>query len=169
MKEEKAANKIQYNKHKKRKNNDLVAAMYAMYQGGVSLEKIAGVYKKTRQSVYDVFRSRGYELRSKQMHGLKIINGINFTTTKGGYLRGTVPGKGRIMAHRYLWEKRNGKIPEGCVVHHIDGNPQNNNLVNLELCTANNHKLSYSEGYKRGFEDGRKYSQSAVRLNYAGN
>jgi hypothetical protein len=60
----KPANKILYNKHPRRKNNDLVAAMYAMYLRGpkrrpMSLAEIARIYRKTRQAVYDVFRSRG--------------------------------------------------------------------------------------------------------------
>ena len=41
-------------------------------------------------------------------------------------------------------------------VHHKDGDSGNNQLENLELCTANNHKLSYRDGYKQGFADGRR-------------
>jgi hypothetical protein len=64
-----------------------------MYENctGKSLEEVGTVYHKTRQTVYDVFRSRGYKLRSKQLKGLQILDGIRFTETKGGYLRGTAP------------------------------------------------------------------------------
>jgi hypothetical protein len=42
-------------------------------------------------------------------------------------------------AHRYLWEKENGKIPEGHIIHHIDGNKLNNNLSNLKLMSRSEH------------------------------
>lgn len=48
----------------------------------------------------------------------------------------TVNGKTRWMwAHRMVWEAFNGKIPEGLVINHIDANPRNNNLENLEIVT----------------------------------
>ena len=109
----KPVNKIRYNKHPRRKNNEIVAAMYAMYStpgedGRVrSIEAVARVYRKTRQAVYDMFRSRGYELRSKRLDGLQVLDGIRFTKTKGGYLRGTFNGR-RILMHTYVWEKVKG-------------------------------------------------------------
>lgn len=127
-----AKNKTLFNKHKRRKNNDVVAAMYAMYQTGKSLADIAGVYRKTRQAVYDVFRTRGYELRSKPMKGLMVIDGINFTEMKQGYLRGTVKGR-RMMAHYYVWEKENGDVPKGSVLYFLDGNIRNIQVDNLGM------------------------------------
>lgn len=125
-------NKIRYNKHKKRKNNDIVAAMYAMYCLPKSLEEIGKVYRKSRQAIYDVFRSRGYKLRSKEMKGLQVLDGINFSLTKGGHLRGTVNGV-RILMHHYVWQKSNGPILPGHCVWHKDRNPSNNSLDNLEM------------------------------------
>lgn len=134
---EKSANKIKFNRHRHRKNNDLVAAMYAMYLRGpdgkpCSLEKIAKIYKRTRQAVYDTFRSRGYNLRSKELRGLQVLDGIKFTEMKGGYLRGSF-GKRRLTMQKYVWEKERGPVKEGFVIYHIDGDKQNNNLGNLEL------------------------------------
>ena len=105
----KPVNKIRYNQHPKRQNNDLVDAMYAMYstpgEDGRfrSIEAVAKVYRRTRQAVYDLLRSRGYELRSKRLDGLQVLDGIRFTKTKGGYLRGTYNGR-RILMHTYVWE-----------------------------------------------------------------
>jgi hypothetical protein len=42
-------------------------------------------------------------------------------------------------AHRILWEKHNGLIPKGMVVHHKDGNKLNNVIDNLELMTRKEH------------------------------
>jgi len=133
MTEERSANNVRFNRHKNRKNNDLVAAMFAMYETGKSLEQVGEVYRKTRQAVYDVFRSRGYPLRSKQLKGLTIRKGIRFTETKGGYLRGTLPDGRRVLLHRVVWEEANGPIPRGFVVHHKDLDQKNNSIENLEL------------------------------------
>ena len=140
---ERPANKILYNKHIKRQNNDLVAAMYAMYCNGKSLQDIGMVYKRSRQAIYVMFRSRGYILRSKQLKGLIIIDGISFTEMRGGYLRGTVKGR-RMLAHHYVWEKTNGKIPVDHVLHFIDKNPKNVCIENLELIPKNEMVLHFN-------------------------
>lgn len=66
--ENRPVNVIRYNKHRNRKNNDIVAAMYAMYLMGpeghpCTLEEIGRYYKRSRQAIHDVFKSRGYKLR----------------------------------------------------------------------------------------------------------
>lgn len=133
----KGVNVVLYNKHRRRKNHEIVGAMYAMYQCGpdgkpCSLEQIAKVYRKSRQAIYDLFKSRGYKLRSKQMKGLQTLDGIKFTLTKGGYLRGTLHKK-RILMHHYVWEKKHGPIPQDHVIYHKDRNKENNALRNLGL------------------------------------
>ena len=46
----------------------------------------------------------------------------------------------KIYLHRYIWEQHNGKIPEGYLVHHKDGNKTNNSLDNLELLERPDHQ-----------------------------
>lgn len=133
MKDEETGNELRFNKHPRRKNNLMVAAMYAMYQTGASLEMIAFRYKKTRQAVYDQFKTRGYPLRGKAMNGLQVVDGIAFTLTKGGYLRGTDPTGRRLLLHQHVWEKAHGAIDRQFVLHHRDGDPGNNELTNLQL------------------------------------
>ena len=41
--------------------------------------------------------------------------------------------------HRAIWELVNGKIPEGFMIHHIDGNKKNNNIENLECLSRKEH------------------------------
>lgn len=133
----KGVNKVLYNKHRNRKNHEIVGAMYAMYQCGpdgkpCSLEEIGRVYRKSRQAIFDLFKSRGYKLRSKKMLGLQTLDGMKFTLTKGGYLRGTFHRK-RILMHHYVWEKKHGKIPDGYCIYHKDKNKENNKLSNLAI------------------------------------
>jgi hypothetical protein len=116
-----------------------VAAMYAAYRRGLSVGAVANLYHRTRQSVFSVFQSRGYELRHKQMIGAVKIRGVRFIPTKGGYLRGTVPDGRRMLAHQWIWEKKHGEIPDGMTLHFIDGNPKNVKIENLELVPREKH------------------------------
>lgn len=52
----------------------------------------------------------------------------------GKYVSGT-----SVSMHRYVWEHTNGKIPEGYSIHHIDHDPENNALTNLELVETKEH------------------------------
>lgn len=46
-------------------------------------------------------------------------------------------GVGRL--HEEVWRDRNGPIQSGCVIHHADGNPLNNEPDNLVCLTASDH------------------------------
>lgn len=146
-------NPIRYNKHPRKKNNDLVAAMYVRYQNGELLASIGRVYRKSRQAVYDVFRTRGYQLRSKQLRGLQILDGYQFTEMKGGYLRGTVRGR-RITMQQYVWRKHRGPVPAGYVIYHKDGNKQNNKITNLKLIALSDMSRTFNpEGHNQFTKD----------------
>jgi hypothetical protein len=41
--------------------------------------------------------------------------------------------------HREIWEFYNGGIPSGMHIHHIDGDPANNKIENLEMLTHKDH------------------------------
>lgn len=48
----------------------------------------------------------------------------------------------KFLVHRVVWECFNGEIPEGMDVDHIDGDPSNNALDNLQI-------LSHSDNLKK--------------------
>lgn len=134
-KEFRPANEIRYNKHRNRKNNDLVAAMYAMYCCGpegrpYTLEEVGKIYRRSRQAVYDVFKSRGYPLRSKPVKESVIIDGRKFTPRHDRYWRATAGDRKQL--HVYIWEREFGKLPAGHGIHHKDLDRGNNDLANLE-------------------------------------
>ena len=62
--------------------------------------------------------------------------------TNSGYLQFTV-GKKRYYNHRAVYEAFNGPIKDGCVIDHIDSDPLNNRLENLQ-------SISQSENTRRG-------------------
>lgn len=52
----------------------------------------------------------------------------------GGYRIIRLNGK-EFSAHRLIWEHFNGPIPVGMKIDHIDGDTDNNHLINLRLAT----------------------------------
>lgn len=53
--------------------------------------------------------------------------------------------KGRVvLMHRYVWEKANGPLRKGWVVHHRNGNRGDNRLGNLLAMTHSDHNTIHS-------------------------
>lgn len=162
VKDEDSGLEIRYNRHPKKRNNIIVAAMYQMYLHGgengkgCSLDQVGRAYRKTRQAVYDLFRSRGYPLRSKQLRGLTVIDGIRFTATaKGGRLRGTLPDGRRLLLSHYLWEKHTGNpVPAEHVIVFKDGDQLNTEYSNLELVPYSKMQARFNPTGKNQFSPG---------------
>lgn len=123
---------IRYNQHPNKKNNFRAAEMFDCYKDGMSCATIAKLYKCTRQSVHEIFRTRGYPLRSKKLRGARVVDGVRYTFDGYGYLRGTKDGR-RIYLHRFLWEQTNGPVPPGFQLHFKDNNKERCSIDNLEL------------------------------------
>ena len=73
----------------------------------------------------------------------QIFNGVKFTRDDetGYYLNSTI----RKRMHVYVWEFYNGKVPKGFEVHHKDFDRSNNDISNLQLMTATEHKRYHGE------------------------
>lgn len=68
-----------------------------------------------------------------------------YKLTKSGYLRYRKDDAGRLrLEHDLVWEAAHGPIPKGMYVHHKDHNKTNNDLSNLELVDALEHKRLHS-------------------------
>lgn len=61
------------------------------------------------------------------------FDGTNYYINKSGHY--TSPKS----LHRDIWAYYHGEIPQNYVIHHIDHNPNNNNIKNLQLLTLNEH------------------------------
>jgi hypothetical protein len=57
-----------------------------------------------------------------------------------GYVR-LWDGNKYIFEHHKVWIKVYGDIPKGYVIHHTDGNKENNNIDNLECMLKKEHDL----------------------------
>ena len=138
----------------RRRNNDLYAACYALYRTGKSLEHIARAHyhgRFTRQSLYDVFRVRGYKLRDKQLRPARAYKGKVFRQDKYGGYRSRAGGE-EVYLHRLLWEEHHGKIPPDFVVVFRDGDRENIVIENLDCLHREEAKKRYNHGNQFGYK-----------------
>lgn len=93
--------------------------------------------------MYDIDVEKGtiFSLRYKRIVGRKcgVVN--------KPYLGVTINSKTKLI-HRIIWECVNGEIPEGYDIHHIDGNPMNNSIYNLQMIDAFEHNSMHKIGNK---------------------
>ena len=98
---------------------------------------------------------RGDKIEAKDLTVGKSLRAFSISKHRDGHIRahGWVAGKTMHQwVHRMVWEEANGEIPEGYVIHHKDGNPENNVLENLELLNAYDHQSEhYAERLEGGF------------------
>lgn len=66
------------------------------------------------------------------------FNNVKYRQTPNGYWASTT--RPRRMLHREIWKATHGEIPNGYEIHHVDFNPSNNALENLQCLTKAEHK-----------------------------
>lgn len=61
-------------------------------------------------------------------------------------------GRKKVPEHVLIWERAHGPKPQGCDIHHIDGNGKNNALENLECLTKSEHRRLHAMLKREGMD-----------------
>lgn len=61
-------------------------------------------------------------------------------------------GRKKVPEHVLVWERAHGPKPQGCDIHHIDGNGKNNALENLECLTKSEHRRLHAMLKREGMD-----------------
>lgn len=68
---------------------------------------------------------------------------VYFTAYPGGKR-----AKGIGLLHQEVWKAAHGPIPDGCDIHHRDGDPLNNAVDNLECLTKKEHAQRHAPEHR---------------------
>lgn len=64
--------------------------------------------------------------------------------------------------HRLIYEEEYGEIPDGCIIHHKDGDKLNNDISNLTVMAPSEHAILHNSGKKHSDETKRKMSEARI-------
>ena len=64
--------------------------------------------------------------------------------------------------HRFVWEAFNGAIPDGLVIDHIDEDPTNNRLENLQLLTLAENSSKSQQKFTKAQLDEMRYLRNEL-------
>jgi DNA-binding CsgD family transcriptional regulator len=124
-----------------------------LYKDGMSAVEIADEFGITYQCVYDRLAEYGMKIRSRKEQIKIMIQRGTYNIPKGpnhpnwnggitidnnGYRHININGK-YIPEHRIVWEKKHGDIPDGWIVHHLNGNKLDNRIENLSAMPRKQH------------------------------
>ena len=66
------------------------------------------------------------------------FDGVYYSNIRGRY-------RAYMFIHRRVFEYYHGEIPAGYEIHHIDGNPANNDISNLQMLTKDEHTRTHAK------------------------
>ena len=130
--------------------SETIADMYKVGMSAVEISKELGI---TYQCVYDRLAEIGIKTRNRRDQIKMMIKRGTYNICKGnkhknwnggitidkwGYRHINVNGK-YIPEHRYVWENANDKLEDDWIIHHLNGNKQDNRVDNLTAMPRKNH------------------------------
>ena len=130
------------------------------YTQGKMIKQIAKEIGVTRDTIGYWLRANNIKTKSPCRENHPQWKGGRFVGKKDGYIRvrtEQIMDNGYalyMLEHRFVMEKHLGrKLKKDEIVHHIDGDRQNNNVENLEILSPSGHRvLKYAAGYKNGYQ-----------------
>lgn len=130
------------------------------------LKSDQGIYKKAYKIGLRKTKEIEFINRSKAHSGQNSSNwkgGV--MTNRRGYRLVKCPGhhradaRGYVMEHILIWEKATGiEVPQGCCVHHLNGDKGDNRIENLCLMERGAHTAHHHRGAIRAQETRNKIS-----------
>lgn len=88
------------------------------------------------------------DIKSLKWHRTNKEKVLNIKPREDGYIRIHWRDGKRVLGkylHIAVWEAFNGEVPNGYDVHHINHNPSDNRLENLELITKTEHAIMHNK------------------------
>lgn len=113
----------------------MVAQIYADYQRLGSCSKVAALYGRTRQTIWETLTAHGCELKAKVFNHKFHYQGTDYThgKTRTGHRYWRACKGDRHLLHQRIWKEAGHEIPAGYELTFRDGNGLNWQLGNLEL------------------------------------
>lgn len=103
-------------------------------------ERVAVLIAELRTLAENDFERHRIDVLERDLHEPPTVEIVDDKTQKFGNVSYRVTQdkhyRGNRYIHQSVWEYFYGEVPAGCVVHHIDENPSNNNPENLQ-CLSN--------------------------------
>ena len=128
------------------------------YTEGESVRALGRAYGVGRVTVWNRLHAAGVRMRPCGEAGGGVRGNKNSSHRPGGPLCGHPNGYlqtyGRngknCLVHRACWEAYSGPIPEGHVIHHINGDPLDNRTENLACMPSGEHTRLHAQTRQEG-------------------
>ena len=124
-----------------------------LYEGGMSIHDISPLAEISEAAIWKRLRVAGYKTKNihKGVRWRKNESQEEYLGSDGRYWvrHYYKDGRNKRSERRYIvvMEKYLGfSIPQGMVVHHIDGDPTNDDISNLALMTKEAHNTIHHKG-----------------------
>lgn len=140
---------------------DIVRQMFRDYQRLGSLARVARIYKRSRQAMWEIFKAHGLKMNERQFHAVILFGGKKWTPGKNGTYRETGERSRPQLLHRAIWEACNGcSVPAGWQVTFKDGDNTNISTKNLVALPMNEVVLLH---YHRRYKERAGFSAQQLR------
>ena len=123
-----------------------VEEVVARYETGESTHELGRAYGVAHVTIMDRLHHAGAKMRTRGEAGgrppgrHKPGGPFSVSTGRGWcYLRTRGRDGKSVRIHRGCWEAYNGPVPNGHVVHHINGNTLDNRIENLACMLDSEH------------------------------